>query len=100
MLARGSVGRIQRATEKRRTPSLGVVGGAAFTGEQNGSLICRLLGTAALFDAATLASLYPSHRAYVARFDRATRKAVRWGFLLKPDATLLKRWAAGSNVGT
>ncbi|HUE30807.1 MAG TPA: alpha/beta hydrolase domain-containing protein [Verrucomicrobiae bacterium] len=82
-----------------RTPEVDVPI-AAFTGEQNGSLICRLLGTTTLFDAATLASLYPSHRAYVARFDRATRKAVRSGFLLKPDATLLKRWAAGSNVGT
>ena len=72
---------------------------AAFTGEQNGAIICRLLGTTTLFDAATLTSLYPSHRAYVARFDKATRNAVRAGFLLKPDAKLLKRWARGSNVG-
>jgi len=70
-----------------------------FTGEQNGSIICGLLGTTTLFDAATLVSLYPSHRAYVARFDKATRNAVRAGVLLKPDAKLLKRWARGSNVG-
>ena len=70
-----------------------------FTGEQNGSIICGLLGTTTLFDAATLASLYPSHRAYVARFDTATRNAVRAGILLKADAKLLKRWARGSNVG-
>jgi len=38
-------------------------------------------------------------RAYVARFDEATRNAVRAGFLLKPDAKLLKRWARGSDVG-
>jgi len=72
---------------------------AAFTGEQNGAIICRLLGTTTLFDAATLTSLHPSHRAYVARYDKATRNAVRAGFLLKPDAKLLRRWAAGSNVG-
>ena len=56
-------------------------------------------GTTTLFDAATLASLYPSHRVYVARFDKATRNAVGAGVLLKADAKLLKRWAHGSNVG-
>ncbi len=81
-----------------RTPQVDVPI-AAFAGEQNGSIICRLFGTTTLFDAATLASLYPSHRAYVARFDKATRNAVRAGFLLKPDAKLLKRWARGSDVG-
>ena len=81
-----------------RTPQVDVPI-AAFTGEQNGSIICRLFGTTAFFDAATLASLYPSHRAYVARFDTATRNAVRAGALLKADAKLLKRWASGSNVG-
>ena len=81
-----------------RTPQVDVPI-AAFTGEQNGSIICRLFGTTTLFDAATLASLYRSHRVYVARFDKATRNAVRAGVLLKADAKLLKRWARGSNVG-
>ena len=81
-----------------RTPQVDVPI-AAFTGEQNGSIICGLLGTTTLFDATTLASLYPSHRAYVARFDTATRNAVRAGVLLKADAKLLRRWAAGSDVG-
>src|SRR2546427_1972202 len=81
-----------------RTPQVDVPI-AAFAGEQNGSIICPRFGATTLFDAATLASLCPSHRAYVARFDKATRDAVRAGFLLKPDAKLLRRWAAGSNVG-
>jgi len=81
-----------------RTPQVDVPI-AAFTGEQDGSLICRLLGTTRLFDAATLKSLYPSHRAYVAAFDRAAKRTVRAGFLFKPDAKLLREWAAGSDVG-
>ena len=81
-----------------RTPQVDVPI-AAFTGEQEGSIICRLLGTTTLFDAATLASLYPSHRAYVAAFDRATTRTVRAGFLRKPDAKLLRQWAAASDVG-
>ena len=72
---------------------------AAFTGEQDGSLICRILGTTTPFDAATLHALYPTHRAFVSAFRRAAARAVRRGVLLPPDAKLLRAWARTSGVG-
>jgi hypothetical protein len=81
-----------------RTPQVDVPI-AAFTGEQSGSLICRLFGTTTPFDAAKLASLYPTHRAFVAAYTKAVRKAQRKGFLLAPDAKLLRQWAAGTSIG-
>jgi hypothetical protein len=64
-----------------------------------GGTFCRLYGTTVPFDAATLASLYPTHAAYVAKFNQATDRAVKAGFLLPPDAKNLKAAAAKSNVG-
>src|SRR5205823_12171072 len=46
-----------------RTPQVDVPI-ATFTGQQPGAILCQLLGTTALFDAATLASLYPDHDAF------------------------------------
>jgi hypothetical protein len=73
---------------------------ATFTGEQDGSILCRLFGTTTPFDGATLAALYPRHRAFVSRFKRATRNAQRMGFVLPHDARLLRQWAAGADVGS
>lgn len=81
-----------------RTPQLDVPI-ATFTGEQSGPIICRLLGTTTPFDAATLKRLYPTHHAFLSAFSRAIRRAEHAGFLLAPDARLLRRWAARSDVG-
>ena len=82
-----------------RTPQVDVPI-AIFTGEQSGgSIICRLLGTTTLLDDATLASLYPTHKDFVAKYDKALRKAVKEGWILRPDARLLKEWAAEAKVG-
>ena len=51
------------------------------------------------FDAATLASVYPNHDAYVSAFDAATKRARRAGFVLKPDAELMEGVAASSAIG-
>ena len=51
------------------------------------------------FDAATLASLYDSHRAFVSAYNKALRRGVRARFILEPDAKLMKKWAAGSDIG-
>ena len=72
---------------------------AAFSGEQAGTTLCRLFGTTTPFDAGKLASLYPTHRAFVADYAKAIRKAQRKGFLLPPDAKLLRAWAAGAPYG-
>ncbi len=81
-----------------RTPQVDVPI-AAFTGEQNGTILCRLFGTTTLFDDAKLASLYPSHKAFVAKYNKAVKRAQKAGWILKPDAKLLKQWAADSGVG-
>ncbi|HEX5401596.1 MAG TPA: alpha/beta hydrolase domain-containing protein [Pseudonocardiaceae bacterium] len=49
------------------------------------SIFCVLFGTAAPFDAATLARLYPTHTAYVRAFTAATLSLARQGFLTKAD---------------
>jgi len=81
-----------------RTPQVDVPI-AAFTGEQAGGILCRLFGTTTPFDDATLARLYPSHRAFVAAYDKAIRRAQRKGFLVPADAKLLREWAAGAPYG-
>jgi hypothetical protein len=81
-----------------RTPQVDVPI-ASFTGEQNGSILCRLFGTTTPFDAATLAGLYPTHGAFVSAFGKATKQTLRAGFIVPHDASLMRRWAARSDVG-
>jgi len=82
-----------------RTPQLDVPI-AVLSGEgQTGSLLCRLFGTTVPFDAATLATLYPDHATYVAAFNAATDRATAAGFILQPDADLMKAAAAASDIG-
>jgi hypothetical protein len=81
-----------------RTPQVDVPI-ATFTGEQAGSVICSIFGTTTPFDEAKLASLYPTHKAFVAKYSRALKHAVNKGWLLKPDAKLIKKWAAASDIG-
>ena len=83
-----------------RTPQVDVPI-ARFSGApQVGPAICALFGSTAPFDEATLAALYPTHDAYVAAFNDATDQAVEAGFILAPDAELMKASAAQSDVGT
>ena len=66
---------------------------------QTGSTFCFLFGTTMPFDPATLATLYPTHAAYVSGVRQATNRAVRMGFLRRADARLIKLDAAASAVG-
>jgi Alpha/beta hydrolase domain len=81
-----------------RTPQVDVPI-ATFTGEQEGRIICRLFGTTTAFDDAQLASLYPSHPAFVSAYRRVLRRSVHAGWILRPDAKVMKEWAAGAPVG-
>jgi hypothetical protein len=72
---------------------------ATFTGQQAGSLLCMLFGTTTPFDEAMLASLYPTHRSFTKAYAKSLKRAVRKGWILKPDAKLIKRWAADSDIG-
>jgi len=81
-----------------RTPQVDVPI-ATFTGVQSGALICELFGTTTPFSDATLASLYPTHKAFVSAYSKALKRATKAGWILKPDAKLIKKWAVGSTIG-
>jgi hypothetical protein len=82
-----------------RTPAVDApISALSGVGQPVGSA-CSRLGTTLAFDAATLASLYPDHRAYVDAVRRAARRAVRLGFLLAIDARAIRRAAASSSIG-
>jgi hypothetical protein len=72
---------------------------AILSGEgQTGSILCGLFGTTQLLDQVQLANLYPSHSAFVAAVTASADDAVGAGFLLQPDADLIKAWAQQSTV--
>jgi Alpha/beta hydrolase domain len=74
---------------------------ATLSGESAGGPgFCSLFGTTTAFDAARLASLYPTHQDYVKAFSKATDRARRDGFLLPPDAKEAKAEARRTSIGT
>ena len=81
-----------------RTPQVDVPI-AAFGGVQSGSVLCALFGTTTPFDTSQLDTLYPTHRAFLFSYRKAVNRALRSGFILKPDAKLMRQWAAGADIG-
>ena len=96
-LARGGIRLAAMAAPiaKNTGDNVGSVGAAAGGGERN----CRLMGSSEPFDAARLASLYPTHEAYVARVKDATEKLLKAGFITKADADATIRDAEKSSIG-
>ncbi len=82
-----------------RTPELDVpiatLTGTAAPGQ---SETCSLFGSTTPLNRATLTSLYPTHADYVSKFDAATRRAVKAGFILPTDASQIEAAAAASSV--
>jgi hypothetical protein len=64
-----------------------------------GQNFCFLYGNTVPFDRAKLASLYPTHAAFVERFTKAVDALERDGFLLKPEAEQARMAARGSAIG-
>jgi hypothetical protein len=82
-----------------RTPQVDVpIAALSGVGQSDGSA-CGRFGSTIAFDAATVASLYPDHRSYVAAIDRAARRGVRRGVLLGVDARAIRRAAISSGIG-
>lgn len=72
---------------------------ALLSGEPGGGPgFCSLFGSTTAFDAARLASLYPSQQDYLAKFSKATDALQREGFLLPYDAREAKREARQTSV--
>jgi hypothetical protein len=68
---------------------------ATLSGEgQTANGFCGIFGTTALFDAATLATLYADDAAYESAVIVSTDQAVADGFILAEDAALIKAHAA------
>jgi len=67
--------------------------------QKTGSILCVIFGTTTPFDAAKLAALYPTRKAFTSAYNKALRSAVRKGWILKPDARLIRKWAAKSGIG-
>jgi Alpha/beta hydrolase domain len=73
---------------------------ATLSGEPGGGPgFCSLFGFTAAFDAGQLASLYPTQKEYVTKFDKATDRAVRQGFILAADAKEAKEAVSRASVG-
>jgi hypothetical protein len=60
---------------------------------------CFLFGHTVIFDAATLANLYPTHQAYVTRFTAAVDALERSGYWLAAEANDARKAAEQSRVG-
>ncbi|HEY5252138.1 MAG TPA: alpha/beta hydrolase domain-containing protein [Acidimicrobiales bacterium] len=82
-----------------RTPELDVpiatLTGTAAPGQ---SETCSLFGSTTPLAPTTLASLYPTQADYVTKFDAATRRAVKAGFVLPADASQIEAAAAASTI--
>jgi hypothetical protein len=73
---------------------------ARFSGDSGAqSILCRIFGSTELFDDVKLGTLYPDHASYVAAVNEATDAAVAAGFILPPDAELIRAAAADSDIG-
>lgn len=72
---------------------------ATDTGENSGGQNCNIFGSHIPFDAAKLARLYPSHKAYVDAVERIAEENLKAGFVTKEGAAEMKREAALSNIG-
>lgn len=70
------------------------------SGHNSGPGFCRLYGSHYDFDAATLASLYPTHTSYVAAVKKVTEDNLKAGFILKADADATIAEAEKSTVGS
>jgi hypothetical protein len=72
---------------------------ATNTGQNSGPGFCRLNGSYEPFDAAALASLYPTHADYVAKVKTVTERNLRAGYILKRDADATIADAERAEIG-
>ena len=84
-----------------RTPEIDAPVGSYYgTSPCNPGTLGFLAGLYVPFDAATLAKLYPTHEAYVAKVTASANQAVADGFMLQEDAQILINEANASSIGT
>ena len=69
------------------------------SGQNSGPGFCRLYGSHYDFDAATLATLYPTHASYIAAVKKVTEDNLKAGYILKADADATIAEAEKSAIG-
>jgi hypothetical protein len=69
--------------------------GGATGGERN----CNLMGSYTAWDEARLATLYPTHAAYVAKVKEVAERNLKAGYIVKVDADSTIMEAQRSNIG-
>jgi hypothetical protein len=94
-LAKDSIGNVSGGI---RTPYVDVPV-AVLSGVGQTGALCSLFGTTALLDSTQLSALYPDHATFVSQVNTSVDSAVLKGFLLQPDADLIKAWAQSSSFG-
>jgi len=72
---------------------------AVNTGQNSGPGFCWLYGSHEDFDQAKVASLYPTHAAYVAAVREVTEKNFTAGYILRPEADATIAAAEKSAIG-
>lgn len=77
---------------------IAIVNGTGDTSTAGGGF-CGIFGTTIPFSASKLAQLYPTHQAFVQKWDQAVAADVSKGYLLSADATVLDRVASQSSIG-
>jgi hypothetical protein len=82
-----------------RTPAVDAPVAALSGLGQSGSSFCFLFGTTTPFSSTKLATLYPSHAHFVARWSAATASSTAAGFIRPADAALLIAAAKASEIG-
>jgi hypothetical protein len=65
----------------------------------SGQSFCGLYGRTELLHADTVTSLYPTHEAFVSKFNRAVDDLERQGYLLAPEADAARQAAVASGIG-
>jgi hypothetical protein len=71
----------------------------ADTSAVSGQALCGIFGTTVPLGAAKIAALYPTHAAFVKKWEAATTRDVKLGYLLPADVSALDAVAAQSSVG-
>jgi hypothetical protein len=86
-----------------RTPQvdapIATLTGTGNTGSGSLGVFCAIFGTTSPFSPSKLATLYPSHKAFVSLWHQSVQRDLSGGFLLRRDAVELDRSAANSQIG-
>ncbi|MGZ4799131.1 MAG: alpha/beta hydrolase domain-containing protein [Acidimicrobiia bacterium] len=82
-----------------RTPHVDAPIATVTAARQGGpGLLCQLVGATIPFDGTKLSQLYASHDNFVHRWHRATKRAIKAGFLIGADGRRLNEAARASTV--